>query len=469
MIPIPSDKANDFALIPDQPEAPRLVTPIPGPKAAAIIERDKLITSPSYTRDYPLVISRGRGLAVEDPDGNRFLDFTAGIAVTSTGHCHPHVLRAIHAQTERFLHMSGTDFYYELQAELGEKLARTAPMSEPVRILYTNSGAESIEGAFKLARHHTGRKHVIAFYGAFHGRTLGALSLTASKAVQRHLFQPLVPEVTHVHYPACYRCPERGEADGAECCGRSIREIEELFKRTVAPSEVAAIFVEPIQGEGGYIVPPASFMRSLREICDKYGILFVCDEVQAGMGRTGKMWGIQNFGVEPDMITTAKGLASGMPLGAFIARADIMDWGPGAHASTFGGNPVSCAAAIATLELLERGLLDHVNEVGAYLHDQLRALVDRHDAIGESRGIGLMAAIDFVKNPETREADVTTRNAVVQAAFRRGLLLLGCGESAIRFSPALIVSRAQIDTALEILDDAIIEVTDNRQAAESVG
>lgn len=460
MIPM----SGEFVLIPDQPEAPQLKTRLPGPRAAEIIDRDKRITSPSYTRDYPLVIDRGIGLVVEDVDGNRFLDFTAGIAVTSTGHCHPHVLNAIHSQADKFLHMSGTDFYYTLQAELGERLARVAPMSGPVRVLYTNSGAESVEGAFKLARHHTGRRHVIAFYGAFHGRTLGALSLTASKVVQRHLFQPLVPEVTHVHYPFCYRCSEREGCAEGECCMKPIAEIREVFKRTVAPSEVAAIFVEPIQGEGGYIVPPAAFMRELRSICSQFGILLVSDEVQAGMGRTGKMWGVQNFGIEPDIITTAKGLASGMPLGALIARAEIMDWGPGAHASTFGGNPVSCCAAIATLDLLERGLLEHVNEVGAHLKTRLGELLSRHETIGEARGLGLMQAIDFVKDRETREADSATRNAVVQAAFRRGLLLLGCGESAIRFSPALIVSKDQIDRAAEIVDEAITEVTQNRDS-----
>lgn len=464
---------NDLVLIPDQPDAPRLVTPLPGPRAAAIVERDRRVTSPSYTRDYPLVIERGRGLVVEDPDGNRFLDFTAGIAVTSTGHCHPYVLKAIHEQADRFLHMSGTDFYYEVEAALAERLAKIAPMTGRNRVLYTNSGAESIEGAFKLARHHTGRKHVIAFYGAFHGRTLGALSLTASKVVQRHLFQPLVPEVTHIHYPFCWRCAARAQAvdEGKDCCGKPIEELHEIFRRKVSPREVAAIFVEPIQGEGGYVVPPASFLRELRRICDEHDILLVSDEVQAGMGRTGKMWGIQNFGVEPDMIATAKGLASGMPLGALIAREEVMSWGPGAHASTFGGNPVSCAAAMATLDLLEAGLLDHVVSVGAYLRERLEDLADRHDVIGEARGLGLMQAIDFVKPGETMEPDPAIRAALIQAAFRRGLLLLGCGESAIRFCPALIVSREQIDRAISIVDEAIVEVTmPGRSAnAESFG
>lgn len=446
-----------FELIPEQPTAPHLVTTLPGPKAAAIVERDERVLSPSYTRDYPLVIHRGIGLVVEDPDGNRFLDLTAGIAVCSTGHRHPYVVRAIHAQTDRYLHMSGTDFYYEPEVALAERLDAVAPMDGPCRVLFTNSGAESIEAAFKLARHHTGRKHVIAFYGAFHGRTLGALSLTASKAVQRKEFLPLIPEVTHVDFPFCFRCPDRDKASPETgCCDRAIWELEHvILRQKVSPGEVAAIFVEPIQGEGGYIVPPVSFLQGLRRLCDQHGILLVCDEVQSGMGRTGRMFAVEHFGVQPDMITLAKGIASGLPLGALVTRAPLMTWGRGSHASTFGGNPVACAAALATLDLLEGGLVANAAEVGAYLQGQLRTLMARRAAIGDVRGLGLMVAVDFVKDRRSREPDPQARNQVVQEAFARGLLLLGCGESAIRLSPALIITKAQVDTALEILDQAI--------------
>ena len=444
-------------LIPKQPAAPTLVTPLPGPKAAAIIERDRAVLSPSYTRDYPFVMDRALGLVAEDADGNRFLDLNAGIAVCSTGHRHPYVIQAIRAQTERYLHMSGTDFYYEPEVALAERLGRVAPWSGPSRVLFTNSGAESIEAAFKLARQRTGRQHVIACYGAFHGRTLGALSLTASKVVQRREFAPLIPEVTHIDYPHCYRCPDRDKAQtDTGCCERALQELEDvILRKLVAPSEVAAIFVEPIQGEGGYIVPPASFLHGLRRVCDQHGMLLVCDEVQAGMGRTGKMFAVEHFGIEPDMVTLAKGIASGLPLGALVTRAGLMTWGPGAHASTFGGNPVACAAALATLDLLEGGLMAHAADVGGYLKEQLRTLTTRHEVIGDVRGAGLMIGVDFVKDRHTREGDVEMRNHVVQEAFRRGLLVLGCGESTMWLSPPLVITRGQVDTALEILDEAI--------------
>ena len=446
-----------IALIPDQPDAPNLVTALPGPNAAAVIERDHLILSPSYTRDYPFVMDRACGLVAEDADGNRFLDLNAGIAVCSTGHRHPHVIDAIRTQLDRYLHMSGTDFYYEPEVAVAERLAAVAPWRGPTRVLFTNSGAESIEAAFKLARHHTGRQHVIACYGAFHGRTLGALSLTASKVVQRDQFAPLIPEITHIDYPHCYRCPDRDKAVAETgCCERPSRELEDVvFKKLVSPREVAAIFVEPIQGEGGYIVPPASFLQEIRRLCDEHGILLVCDEVQSGMGRTGKMFAIEHFGVEPDMVTLAKGIASGLPLGALVTRAGIMNWGRGAHASTFGGNPVACAAALATLDLLEAGLVAHAEEVGSYLKDQLRMLTARRPAIGDVRGIGLMIGVDFVKDRGTREQDPEIRDRVVQEAFTRGLLVLGCGESSLRLSPPLIITRRQVDTALEILDAAV--------------
>ena len=448
-------------LIPKQPDAPRIVTSLPGPKAAAIVERDHAVLSPSYTRDYPLVIDRGLGAVVDDPDGNRFLDLNAGIAVCSTGHRHPYVVEAILRQTDRFLHMSGTDFYYEKQVEVGERLAAAAPMTGPCRVAFGNSGAEAVEAAFKLARHHTGRTHVIAFYGAFHGRTLGALSLTASKAVQRRGFLPLVPEVTHVHYPFCYRCDRRNQVqDGADCCGRSLEEIEDvLLRRMVSPTEVAAIVVEAVQGEGGYVVPPPSFLPGLRRICDAHGILLVCDEVQSGMGRTGKMFAVEHSGVEPDIITVAKGVASGLPLGAVVARAELMHWDRGAHASTFGGNPVSCAAALATLDLLEGGLVAPAAEMGEHLRLGLTEVMARHPTIGDVRGLGLMTAVDLVASRETRQPDPALRDAVLEQAFQRGVLLLGCGQGAIRFSPPLVISRPQIDRAVEIFDAAVAAAT----------
>src|SRR5262245_39943295 len=338
-------------------QVPWIRTELPGPRAGHLITTDERYTSPSYTRVYPLAVERGYGAVIEDVDGNRFLDFTAGIAVCSTGHCHPRVVAAIQQQAARLLHMSGTDFYYGPQGELAQKLAQIAPGAGAKRVFFTNSGAESVEAAFKLARYHTGRQHMIAFFGGFHGRTMGALSLTGSKVVQRRGFAPLIPLVSHVDYPNCYRCGSR--ASGQSCCMESLSQLEDLFKRTVAPQEVAAIIVEPIQGEGGYIVPPPEFHRELRKLCDKQGILLVADEVQSGMGRTGKMFAMDHWGVVPDIVCLAKGIASGMPLGAIIARADIMDWGPGSHASTFGGNPVSCVAAVETTKLLEGELLEN--------------------------------------------------------------------------------------------------------------
>ena len=451
------DVVPSFELIPDQADAPRLVTPLPGPKAAALIERDAAVLSPSYTRDYPFVMHQATGLVAEDPDGNRFLDLNAGIAVCSTGHRHPYVVDAITEQVGRYLHMSGTDFYYEPEVRLAERLAAVAPWKGPSRVHFTNSGAESIEAAFKLARYTTGRPHVIACYGAFHGRTMGALSLTASKVVQRKEFGPLIPEVTHIDYPHCFRCYDRGDADPETgCCNRAVRELEEVvLRKRVSPAEVAAIVVEPIQGEGGYIVPPPSFLRSLRRLCDQHGILLVCDEVQSGMGRTGKMFAVEHVGVEPDMVTVAKGIASGLPLGALITRAHLMNWRRGAHASTFGGNPVACAAALATLDLLEGGLISHAAETGAYLKAQLRTVMARRGSIGEVRGEGLMIGLDFVTDRHTRGHDPDTRNRVVQEAFQRGLLVLGCGESAVRVSPPLIISTPQVDRAVDLLDAAI--------------
>ncbi|MEN6457725.1 MAG: acetyl ornithine aminotransferase family protein [Thermoguttaceae bacterium] len=443
-----------FQLIPEQPNAPALVCEIPGPRAKEFVARDQRVMSPSYTRDYPLVIDHAIGSVVFDPDGNRFLDLTAGIAVTSSGHAHPYVVEAIRKQAARFLHMSGTDFYYDQEIELAERLAKLAPMAGNNRVFFTNSGAEANEAAFKLARHQTGRQHVIAFWGAFHGRTFGAMSLSGSKAIHRKRFMPMVPQITHVTYPNPYRPTEVSNAKTV--VDFTMNEIEHtVFRREVGPEEVAAIFVEPIQGENGYVVPPADFLPRLRELCTRHGILLVCDEVQSGMGRTGKMWAVQHVGVEPDIIAVAKGIASGMPLGAIIAREEVMNWPPGSHASTFGGNPVACAASLATLDLLEGGLIDNAANVGPHLMARLRELQQEFPVLGDVRGVGLMVAADFVVNRASRQPDGERRNRVIQECFRRGLLVLGCGESAVRFCPALTISEKQIDAAMVVFREAV--------------
>lgn len=429
---------------------PKLVTKLPGPKAAALIQRDAAVVSPSYTRDYPLVAARGAGCMIEDVDGNQFLDFTAGIAVLATGHCHPQVVAAVKAQADRLLHMSGTDFYYEPQVALSECLARVAPGAGPKRVFLCNSGAEAIEGAMKLARWHTRRKQFIAFFGSFHGRTFGALSLTGSKAVQRDRYFPLLPGVTHAPYPDPYHArPGMSPEENAEGCIAWIRD--RLFTTICPPDEVAAIVVEPIQGEGGYVIPPAAFHRQLKALCEQYGILYIADEVQSGMGRTGKMFACEHFGVVPDIICAAKGIASGMPLGAIIARSDLMAWTPGSHASTFGGNPVSCAAALATVALLEKELMANAVEQGTRLLNGLRALQSRHPLIGDVRGIGLMVGMELVRDRATKERATDERNQLMQAAFQKGLLLLGCGSNTVRFCPPLVVTAEEVDTALGIV------------------
>jgi 4-aminobutyrate aminotransferase len=429
------------------PKAPWIHTELPGPKAKALIANDERYTSPSYTRVYPLAVERGEGAIIEDVDGNRFLDFTAGIAVCSTGHCHPRVVAAIEQQARKLIHMSGTDFYYAPQGNLAKKLAEIAPGADHKRVFFTNSGAESVEAAFKLARYHTGRQHMIAFFGAFHGRTMGALSLTGSKVVQRRGFAPLIPQVTHIDYANPYRDELTWE--------HSLNQLEDLFHRTVPPTEVAGIIVEPIQGEGGYIVPPPEFHRELKRIAEQHGILYIADEVQTGMGRTGKMFAIEHWGVVPDIICLAKGIASGLPLGAIIARENLMDWGPGSHASTFGGNPLSCVAALTTIELLEDGLMENAREVGTYLLQRLNELKERHTIIGDVRGMGLMVGAELVKDRTTKEHASAERDAVVQACFRRGLLLLGCGTSTLRFCPPLVVTRDEVDVAVGILDEVL--------------
>jgi 4-aminobutyrate aminotransferase len=432
---------------------PSIRTPLPGPKAQALLERDKRFVSPSYTRAYPLVVERGSGAVVEDVDGNLFLDFTAGIAVTSTGHCHPHVVAAITDQAQKLLHMSGTDFYYQPQIDLAQRLAESGPGTSAKRVFFTNSGAEALEAALKLARWHTGRSRVLAFFGAFHGRTYGAMSLSGSKLVHRRGFSPLVPDIHHVPYPrGCHGCDD--EASACAC----VRQIEEtVLKRTAAPEEVAAIFVEPIQGEGGYHVPPAGFLPALRALCDRHGILMVTDEVQSGMGRTGKLYAVEHWGVEPDIICLAKGIASGMPLGAIIARDEVMDWPSGSHASTFGGNPVSCRAALATLDLLEGGMIANARERGEQLKQGLMQLQRKHPEIGEVRGLGLMVAMDMVEDHNPYTLAPILRDQVVQTAFRNGLLLLGCGEAAVRFCPPLCVTAEQVEKAVELLDMVLAE------------
>ena len=434
--------------------APRIVTPLPGPQASKLIEQDERFTSPSYTRAYPLAVARGAGAVIEDLDGNLFLDFCAGIAVCAAGHCHPRVVRAIHEQSSRLLHMSGTDFYYRGQADLAQRLAELAPGENAKRVFFTNSGAEAVEAAFKLARHHTRRKHMISFFGAFHGRTLGALSLTGSKVTQRAGFAPLIPQVTHIDYPNCYRCPRQTDVDG--CCFDCLDQLEnKIFQKTVAPEEVAAVVVEPIQGEGGYIVPPPEFHRRLRELTHRHGILYIADEVQTGMGRTGTMFAIEHWDVVPDIICLAKGIASGMPLGAIIASDEIMDWPPGSHASTFGGNPVSCAAALETIALLEEELIANAAEMGGLLLTKLRGLAERHALIGDVRGKGLMIGVELVRDPQTKEPAADAREAVVQECFERGLLLLGCGTSSVRFCPPLVIDEQDVDTAVTIFDEAL--------------
>ena len=436
--------------------APRIITELPGPEAARLIDSDARYLSPSYTRDYPLVVRRGEGSVIEDVDGNLFLDFTAGIAVCSTGHCHPRVVAAVQEQAARLIHMSGTDFYYQPQRDLARKLAELAPGEKPKKVFFTNSGAESVEAAFKLARYHTGRPYMIAFYGAFHGRTMGALSLTGSKVVQRRGFDPLVPDVEHVDFGDCYRCPLNLEYPS--CRIECVRHIETtLFKRTVPPEKVAAIIVEPIQGEGGYLVPPPEFHRDLKALAERHGILYIADEVQTGMGRTGRMFAIEHWGVEPDIICLAKGIASGMPLGAIIAPADVMDWERGSHASTFGGNPVSCAAALETIALLEEGLMENAARVGAYMIDRLRDMAARHPLIGDVRGLGLMIGVELVRDRATKERAASARNELIQRCFRKGLLMLGCGESSMRFCPPLILTRDEAAAGLKIFEEALTE------------
>ena len=442
---------------------PRLITPLPGPAAARLLDLDRQYISPSYSRCYPLVVRRGRGALIEDVDGNVFLDFSAGIAVVATGHCHPEVVAAIQQQAAELIHMSGTDFYYANMVELAEKLAAIAPGTQPKRVYFGNSGTEAIEAAIKLARYHTHREKIIAFYGAFHGRTLGALSLTASKAVQRTGFGTLLAGVFHVPYANPYRCPYGKHPDS--CCTECAPFLErELFHKIVNPAEVAAIVVEPIQGEGGYVPAPPEFLRELQAICRRHGILLVADEVQSGMGRTGKWWAGDHAGIEPDILCTAKGIASGMPLSAIVANANVMDWPPGSHASTFGGNPVCVAAALVTLRLLETEYIANARRMGEYIFARLAGWRGKFQIVGDIRGRGLMIGIEIVQHQDTKERAQGLRDAIVDAAFRQGLLILGSGENTLRLCPPLVIDEQQADFAIRTLENCIALVETQAEA-----
>jgi 4-aminobutyrate aminotransferase len=427
---------------------------LPGPKAKAIIDRDQKAISPSYPRDYPFVMDHGKGTEVWDVDGNRFLDFAAGIAVTSTGHSHPKVVKAIQDQAEKFIHIS-SDYYHETWVALGEKLNSIAPFQEGAVSFMSNSGTESVEAAIKLARYYTGRTQFIGFLGGFHGRTMGSLSFTSSKPRYREGFFPFMNGVTHVPYPDSYR--QVLQSRPGEYYGETVvRYIEEqILDRVLPHQEVAGILVETIQGEGGYIIPAPGFYPALRELCDKYQILMIVDEVQSGMGRTGKWWAIEQFGIEPDIVCVGKGIASGVPLGAIIARQSLMTWTKGSHGNTFGGNPIACAAALATIELIGSEFMSNAAEVGEYSLDALNEIMSRHRSIGEVRGIGLMIGVEFVKDRETREPDDELRDQIIHLAYEGGLLLLGCGKSTIRIAPPLNISRRELDEGLKIFEEAI--------------
>ena len=440
------------------PKKPEIRTELPGPKGRAIVEADAQFVNPAYPRpDFKLVAESGAGVWVRDVDGNVFLDCNAGVAVCSTGHCHPEVVRAISDQTAKLIHICGTDYYYSLMPELAQKLDEIVAIQRPTRTHFANSGTEAVETALKLAMHATGREKFISFFGSFHGRTLGSLALTSSKAAQRLGFKRQVLDVVHMPYPNEYRNPF-----SAEECGQggvvqgAVKWIENrLFKTTTPADEVAAIVVEPVQGEGGYIPAPAGFLKELRRICDEHGILLIADEVQSGMGRTGKMFALEHYGVKADIVCIAKGIASGLPLGACVSRADLMDWQPGAHASTFGGNPVAIAAALTTINLLQNELVANSADVGAYLRSGLEKLASKHDCIGDVRGLGLMIGVEFVKDRASKEPDADLRDRVEIASFNRGLILLGCGANSIRWSPPLVLTRENVDVALEIFDEAI--------------
>jgi len=436
---------------------PKLATEIPGPKAVKFVEEDKRFISQSYTRVYPLVVEKAKGVIVTDIDGNQYLDFSSGLGACSTGHCHPEIIKAISEQSKKLIHMSGTDFYYLSQLKLAKKLNQVLPGKNNKRVFFGNSGTEGVEAAFKLSRYCTKRPMAIAFFGAFHGRTMGSLSLTASKTIQRKNFFPLVPGAVHVPYAHCYRCPHN--LSYPECGIACVKWIEdELFHHSVPSEEVAAIFVEPILGEGGYVVPPREFHQKLYELAKKYNILFVADEVQSGVGRTGKFLAIEHFGIIPDIVVLAKGIASGLPLSATIASEKIMSWMPGSHASTFGGNPVACEAAIATIGLIEKSLMKNAQQIGNFMLAKLYEMEKKHRLIGDVRGKGLMIGVELVKDKHTKERAIKERSQLLTRCFKKGLIILGCGENSIRFLPPLIINKKQATKALEIFEEALTEV-----------
>jgi 4-aminobutyrate aminotransferase len=440
------------------PKRPEIKTALPGPKGLEIINADHEYVTPSYPRpSWELVAERAEGVWVEDVDGNVFLDCNAGVAVCSTGHCHPEIVRAIQEQAAKLIHMCGTDYYYRQMPDLARKLDEITPVQSPTRTHFANSGTEAVETALKLAMHATGRQKFIAFFNSFHGRTLGSLSLTSSKVAQRKGFHRSALDVTHVPYPNIFRHPFTGEQTDGETASRAALEWIEnrLFKTTTPPEEVAGIVVEIVQGEGGYVPAPKEFLQGLRRICDEHGIMLIVDEVQSGMGRTGKMFACDHFDMQPDIICLAKGIGSGLPIGVTVARADLMNWKPGAHASTFGGNPVCIAAALKTIELLERELVANSADVGNYLQESLRKLMQKHDCIGDVRGLGLMIGVEFVEDRETRKPAPELRDRVERGCYERGLIILGAGANTIRWSPPLILTRENVDVAVEIFDEAI--------------
>lgn len=442
-------------------QKPNLKTKVPGTKARAWIAKDQRFVSPSYTRVYPAVISHGSGVWLTDVDGNRFLDFNAGIAVNSTGHAHPKVVAAIKTQAEKLLHYSGTDFYYTPEIEFAERLSKLVPTGSENRVFLCNSGTEAVEGALKLARYKSKRMQFLAFLHSFHGRTMGALSFTSSKAKQRKGFFPMVPGVTHVPYAYCYRCIFNLTHPSCNlACLKFIEE--ELFKTILPPEEVAGILFEPIQGEGGYVVPPDDWVKGLRDLTAKYGILLIADEVQTGMGRTGKMFAYEHTGIKPDIVVLAKGIASGLPLGAIVAPAEIMNWEPGSHGTTFGGNPVCCAAGLATLEVLTSGLVSNAAKVGSLLLNQVRQRLSDHPMVGDIRGRGLMIGIEIVRDKRTKERASKERDLIVQKCFGKGLLILGSGANTIRLMPPLIITKEEAQVGLDILEEVLTEVLPTR-------
>jgi len=435
-------------------DRPIIKTALPGPKSKKKIKFDETYVSPSYTRAHPTVLDHADGPWIWDIDGNKFLDFHSGIGVCSTGNTHPKVVEAIIRQTRRAVHISSADFYHELVGQLAKRLSDVAPGPQPRRTFFTNSGTESVEAALKLARYKRRRPRMIAFMGAFHGRTMGALSLTCSKSTQRKGFAPLLPEVTHAPYPYCYRCPLNLEHS---TCGLACLKFleDEILTRVAPAEEVAAIIIEPIQGEGGYIVPPDDYFPALAALAKKHDIYLIVDEVQSGMGKTGKMFAIEHFGVSPQILTTAKALASGVPLGACIADRDVMDWPPGAHSTTFGGNPLGCASALATIDLLEGGLIANAAKQGKFVMAELKKLQKRHPSMGDVRGLGLMIGIEFVKDRASKKPAPEMADEVMMRAFEKGLMLLTCGPNGIRLVPPLIIERQHCQVALEILDEVI--------------